>query len=295
MSRLADAIASGKFLVTAEIAPPKGVNISKAVEDAMLLSRWVSGMNVTDQQASIMRMAPLALCRILKDKGVEPIMQMTCRDRNRIALQSDLLGAAALGIENVLCLTGDPTGTGDHPDAKPVFDVDVVTLIRAASTLQAGTDLAGNKLDGAPQFLLGCVATPGATPLEPELVKLEKKVQAGARFVQTQAVYDLAEFERFMAFAKKLNVAVLGGIILLKSGNQARFMTKNIPGVRVPDALVQEMDAAPNKVEACVSIASRTIKALRGMCQGAHIMAIGWERHVPAVVEAAGLAPAPAV
>ncbi|MEE9285492.1 MAG: methylenetetrahydrofolate reductase [Dehalococcoidia bacterium] len=289
MSRFADKIESGKFLVTAELEPPKGVDLAKALATADLLRSVTDAINVTDQQASVMRAAPWAVCRVLLDRGLEPIMQMTARDRNRIALQSDLLAAAILGIENVLCLTGDPTGTGDHPDAKPVFDLNVVAMVEAAATLQRGQDIAGHQLQGAPRFCVGAVANPGARPLEPELVKLEKKVKAGARFIQTQAVYDLNEFADFVEQTKHLDVAVLAGIILLKSGNQARYMNEHIPGIHVPDHLIEEIESSQDRPETSVEIAARTVKGLRGLCQGVHLMAMGWERHIPAVLKTAGL------
>lgn len=290
MSRFAEALDSGRFLVTAEVEPPKGVDLTAVFEKAGILQGITDAVNVTDQQASVMRSSPWAVCRVLKDQGLEPIMQVTARDRNRIALQADILAANIIGIENFLFLTGDPTGTGDHPDAKPVFDLDVVAIIKAAASLQAGKDMAGHDLQGAPRLCLGAVANPGARPLEPELVKLEKKVQAGARFVQTQAVYDVQEFAAFMEKIKHLKVAVLAGIIPLKSGNQARFMNKNIPGIRVPDPLIAEMDEAKDKGAKSVEIASRTVKELRGLARGIHVMALGWEKRIPAVLEASGLA-----
>ena len=271
MSRFADKIESGKFLVTAELEPPKGVDLTKALATADILKDVTDAVNVTDQQASVMRAAPWAICRVLLDRGLEPIMQMTARDRNRIALQSDLLAASILGIENVLCLTGDPTGTGDHPDAKAVFDLNVVAMVEAARSLQDGRDIAGHELQGAPRFCVGAVANPGA------------------RFIQTQAVYDLDEFADFIEQTKHLNVAVLAGIILLKSANQARFMNEKIPGIRVPDSLIDEIDGSQDRPATSVEIAARTIRGLQGLCSGVHIMAMGWERHIPAVLRTAGL------
>ena len=289
MSSFSEAIQSGKFVITAEVEPPKGTDLSKVYAMADILRDMTDAVNVTDQQASVMRAAPWAVCRMLKDRGLDPIMQMTARDRNRIALQSDMLAAAILGIENVLCLTGDPTGTGDHPDAKPVFDLDVVAMVKAARSLSEGSDMAGHDLQGAPNLFVGAVANPGAKPLEPELVKLEKKVEAGARFVQTQGVFDVEEFATFREQTKHMPVAVLAGIIMLKSANQARFMNENIPGIRVPDDLIQEIDAAENKGDKSIEIAARTIRQLQGLAEGVHLMAMGWERRLPAVVEAAGI------
>lgn len=289
MSTLRDRLQSGEFVVTTEIGPPKGVDIKEMLEDAELLRGKVHAINVTDQQSSVMRLGSLAMCHILIKQGLEPVFQMTCRDRNRIALQSDLLSAYVLGIENVLCLTGDYVTLGDHPDAKPVFDLDSVSLLRTARQLQAGKDLSGKDLKGAPKFFLGAVVTPGADPLEPQLMKMERKVEAGAQFFQTQAVYDPAEFERFVKRVSHLKVPILAGIVLLKSAGMARFMNKNVAGVNVPENLIQEMEAAPNKPQKSIEIAARLIRQMKDLCQGIHIMAIGWEKRVPAVLEAAGL------
>ena len=289
MSNLSEALKSGKFVVTTEIGPPKGVDIEEMLEDAELLRGRVDAINVTDQQSSVMRLGSLATCRLLKERGLEPVFQMTCRDRNRIALQSDLLSAYVLGIENVLCLTGDYVSLGDHPDAKPVFDLDSVSLLEGATLLQQGRDLAGKELNGVPRFFLGAVVTPGANPLEPQIIKMEKKVKAGAQFFQTQAVYQPEEFEKFTNQTKHLKVPILLGIVLIKSAGMARFMNKNVAGVHVPEALIEEMDKAGDKRQQSTEIAARLIKDMKGLCQGVHIMAIGWEKMVPAVLDAAGL------
>ncbi len=220
---------------------------------------------------------------------MEPIFQMTCRDRNRIALQSDLLSAYVLGIENVLCLTGDFVALGDHPQAKGVFDLDSVSLLFAAKQLEQGRDLAGKELLGAPQFCLGAVVTPGADPLEPQIIKMEKKVKAGAQFFQTQAVYEPEKFEEFMKTVAYLNVPVSVGIVFLRSPAMARFMNKNVAGVHVPDNLIDEMEQAEDQAKKGLEIAARLIKEMKPLCQGVHIMAIGWEKRVPEVLDAAGL------
>jgi len=289
MSNLSEALKSGKFVVTAEVGPPKGVDIKEMFEDAELFRRRVDAINVTDQQSSVMRLGSLSTCRLLKERGLEPVFQMTCRDRNRIALESDLLSAYVLEIENVLCLTGDHVFLGDHPEAKPVFDLDSVTLLETATQLQQGRDLAGKELKGSPKFFLGAVVSPGADPLEPQIIKMEKKVKVGAQFFQTQAVYEPKEFERFMQQIKHLNVPVLVGIVLLKSAGMARFMNRNVAGVHVPDNLIEEIDKADNKQQKSVEIAARLTKDMKDLCQGVHIMAIGWEKLVPAVLDAAGL------
>ena len=287
--KLLEIFKSGKFAVTSEIGPPKGVDIEEMLNDAELLRGKVDALNVTDQQSSVMRLGSLAVCHLLKMRGLEPVFQITCRDRNRIALQSDLLNAYVLGIENVLCLTGDYISLGDHPGAKPVFDLDSVSLLHAASELQQGQDLAGQKLKGSPSFCLGAVVTPGANPIEPQIMKMEKKVKAGAQFFQTQAVYDPKRFEEFMNQVKHLNVPVMVGIVLLKSAGMARFMNKNVAGVHVPEDLIEEMDEATDRRQESIEIAARLIKEMKDLCQGVHIMPIGWERLVPAVLDAAGL------
>ncbi len=287
--RLTELFAKGKFVVTSEIGPPKGVDVREIFEVADLLKERVDAVNVTDQQSSVMRLGSLATCHLLKERGLEPVFQITCRDRNRIALQSDLLSAYVLGIENVLCLTGDYVTLGDHPGAKPVFDLDSVTLLLAAKRLQEGYDLAGKELKGKPKFFLGAVVTPGAEPLEPQIIKMEKKVRAGAQFFQTQAVYEPRKFEEFMENIGHLNVPVMVGIVLLKSAGMARFMNRNVAGVYVPESLIEEMEEAEDRRKKSVEIAARLIKEMKDLCQGCHIMAIGWEELVPAVLDEAGL------
>jgi len=286
---LREAIKSGKFAVTAEVGPAKGTDIAEYLENAELLKGKVDAVNVTDQQSAVMRLGSLVGCHLLMQKGVEPVFQMTCRDRNRIALQSDLLSASVLGIENVLCLTGDYVTLGDHPDAKPVFDLDSVSLLQAARGLEQGTDLGGKELKGTPKFFLGACVTPGADPLGPQMLKMERKVKAGAEFFQTQAIYEPKKFEAFMKEAEKFGIPVMVGIVLLRSAAMARFMNKNVAGIHVPDELIDEMDQAENKAQKSIEVAARLIKEMKAMCQGAHIMAIGLESRVPAVLEAAGL------
>jgi len=284
-----DLVNKGKYVICAEIGPPKGVDIQEMVETAELMRGKVDALNATDQQSSAMRLGSLATCCILKEKGIEPVFQVTCRDRNRIALQSDLLSAYVLGIENILCLTGDHVSLGDHPQAKPVFDLDSVSLLQAAKELEEGHDLGGKELAGTPKFCLGAVVSPAADPVEPQIIKLEKKVKAGAQFIQTQAVYESKKFEEFMKSVAHLKVPVMVGIVLLKSAGMARFMNKNVAGVHVPDNLIEEMDGAEDRAKKSIEIAARLIKEMKSMCQGVHIMAIGWEKKVPEVLAAAGL------
>lgn len=234
----------------------------------------------------------MATCRLLAERGFDPIMQLTCRDRNRLGLQSDALSAAALGIENLLCLTGDHPQLGDHPQAMPVFDLDSVQLLSAVKALMAGKDMAGNDLEGRPpQFCLGATVNPGADPLEPQLIKMDKKVQAGAEFFQTQAVYEVDKFASFREKAKHLNVPVMAGIVLLKSPAMAKFMNANVAGIHVPDEIINELARAgkEKRVEVSLEISARLIGELKDLCQGIHIMSLGWERHIPAVLQMAGL------
>jgi len=286
---LREKLQNGKFVVTAEIGPAKGVDIHEFNENAELLKGRVDAVNCTDQQSAVMRLGSLAACYLLKQKSIEPVFQMTCRDRNRIALQSDLLSAYVMGVENVLCLTGDYVTLGDHPDAKPVFDLDSVSLLYAARQLEQGKDLASKELKGTPKFFLGACVTPGADPVEPQLIKMERKVKAGAQFFQTQAIYEPKTFEAFMKEAKKFGVPILAGIVVLRSAGMAKFMNKNVAGIHVPDELINEMDKAENKLQKGVEIAARLINEMKGMCQGTHIMAIGLESKVPAILDAAKL------
>ena len=284
-----DKVKANKFIVTSEIGPPKGIDIKEALEDADLIKGKVDAINVTDLQSSVMRLGSLAVCHLLKDRSIEPIFQIACRDRNRLALQSDLLSAAALGIENVLALTGDYTTLGDHPEAKPVFDLGSIELLDVIKTLQEGKDMKGNALKGAPKFCVGAVVNPGADPLEPEIIKMEKKISSGALFFQTQAVYDIELFKRFLDAAKHLKTTILAGIVLLKSAGMAKYMNKNVAGVFVPDSLIKEMEETKDKSAQSIEIAARLIKDLKPLCQGIHIMPIGWDRKVPLVLSAAEL------
>jgi len=288
---LREVLESGKFAVTVQVDPAKGVDVAEFLNNAELLRDKVDAVNVSEQQSAVMRLGSLAGCCLLKQKGIEPVLHMTCRDRNRIALQSDLLNAYVLGIENVLCLTGDDIDLGDHrQQAKPVFDLDdSVALLQAARGLEQGKDLAGKELRGAPRFFLGACVTPGADPVEPEFIKMEKKAKAGAQFFQTRAVYEPKRFETFMREAKKFGVPMLVGIMLLKSAAMARFMNRNVAGIYVPDEFLDEMEKAENKVQKSIELAARLITEMKHMCQGIHIMAMGWESRVPAILDTAGL------
>lgn len=283
----------GKFVVTCEVAPPKGTNLDKFKHHIVLLKDKVDAMNVTDHQSSVMRFPSIGGCLLVKELGGEAILQMTCRDRNRLALQADLLFAYSRGIDNVLCLTGDSIMLGDHKEAKSVFDLDSSQLLRTVRILENGKDIGGNDLDGGVSFCAGAIVTPEADPLEPQLIKFEKKIEAGADFIQTQAVYDLDKFKEFMGYARQFNIKILAGIILLTSAPMARFMNKNIAGVFVPQLLIDEL-AAATKGQALtkgIEIAGRMIKRIKEekICDGVHIMAIGKEEKVPEIMAAAGL------
>jgi 5,10-methylenetetrahydrofolate reductase len=290
--KLIERFEQGKFVITCEAGPPKGIEIEGLLDELESLRDKVDAFNVTDLQSSVMRVGSLATCRLLKDRNLEPIMQLTCRDRNRLGLQSDVLSAAVLGIENLLCLTGDHPSLGDHPDAMPVFDLDSVQLLSAVKLLMEGKDMAGNDLEGQPpQFCLGAAVNPGAEPLEPQLMKMEKKVGAGAEFFQTQAVYEVDKFAVFMEKVKHLKVPVMAGIVFLKSPGMAKFMNANVAGIHVPDELIEELASVDKekRVEKSIEISARLIRQLRQLCQGIHIMPLGWERHVSAVLDMAGL------
>lgn len=288
-----DALQSGDFIVTAEVGPPKGTDITEMKAHISLLKDKVHGLNMTDNQSSVMRLSSLVGCHIIKEMGGVPILQMTGRDRNRMALQSDLLSASVLGIDTVLCLTGDHIGLGDHKEAKPVHDLESLQILKAIRTLESGNDMGGNPLTGAPKFCAGAVVTPEADPIEPQLMKFEKKVRAGAEFFQTQAVYDLDAFKRFMDYAGKFDVKILAGIVLLTSARMATYMNQNVAGISVPESLVTEMAGAPKggALQKGIEIAGRMIRKIKeeGIAHGVHIMAIGKETAVPDILQAANL------
>lgn len=291
--RITELFQDGEFVITAEVGPPKGIHIDGMVEEAKKYLSGVHAVNVTDNQSSVMRLGSLATCKVLKDAGLNPIFQLTCRDRNRIALQSDLLSAAMLGIDNVLALTGDHTKLGDHPQAKPVFDLDSVSLLHTMSTLEKGVDLGGNELIGEPpRFAKGAVVSPCSDSVDAQLVKMERKVMAGAEYFQTQAVFEPEKFIRFMERAKEFGKPVQVGIIIPKSVGMCKFMNNNVAGVHIPDALLDELRADKEKTKAGITgveIAARIIRECRPYCQGVHIMTLGWEAKIPDLLAQAGL------
>jgi len=277
--------------------PPKGTDVGTMLQHIEMLKDKVHGLNVTDNHSAIMRMGSLVVCGEIARRGGDPIFQATCRDRNRLALQSDLLSADFLGIEAVLCLTGDHPLVGDHKEAKPVFDFDSVHLIQCCNKMNDGFDWAGNTMNGATGFYIGAVVTPEADPLEPQLYKFARKVEAGAHFFQTQAVYDMNNFERFMERAREITsgteVKVMAGIVVLTSLGMAHYMNRSVPGIMVPQVLIDELAGVP-KEEALhkgIEIAARHIRFCKdnAVCDGVHIMAIGKEEVIPEILEMAGL------
>lgn len=284
MSQLSKNLAAGQFVVTAEVAPPKGADLAPVLAVAEKL-QGVTAVNVTDNQGANMRLSALVLAGELQRRGIEPVLQLTCRDRNRVALQSDLLGAAALGIENLLLLSGDHSKFGDHPDARPVFDLDAVQLLDVVAGLNRGGDMAGKPLAGSPCFFPGAAVNPAAEPFELVLQKVRKKVDSGARFFQTQAVFTRCELERLAASVMPLGVPVLAGILLVRNAKMARFLNANIPGMCVPDAVVARLEQAADPLLEGVAIARETVGWAREFCQGVHLMTLGFEDKIPEILQ----------
>ncbi len=289
MSKLSRQLDRGRFAVTTEIVPPKGTDIDETIEVARSLWPHVQAININENPHAVMRISSLAVSRLLVENGMEPVVHVTTRDKNRLALQSDLLGAAVLGIENVLVVSGDHQSLGDHKEAKPVYDLDTVQMLHVVSRLMSGEDLAGNPLAGTPRFFPGAAVNPQAEIPELEIIKMEKKALAGARFFQTQAVYDLEALAAFMERIGRLKVKVLAGIVPLKSARMGRFMNENIPGIRVPDALLERMEKAADREAESLAITRDLIAGCRDICDGVHLMTIGWYHKVSALLE--GLVP----
>jgi len=279
MSHLRESLAAGQFVITTEMEPPKGTDLSHFLSTARLLKGQVHAVNVTDNQRAIMRLSSVGGSTLLLREGLEPILQVTCRDRNRMALQSDLLAAWALGIRNVLVMTGDPVEAGDHPMAKPVFDVDSTSLLKLIAQLNANSDGAGHPLEGGSDFFCGATVNPCIEPLEPELQRFTEKVEAGARFFQTQAIYDLEAFGRFMAVTQRLPVHIIAGLIPLRSAKMARFLNEKVPGIRVPIAMIEDLEKASDPLEKGLEIAVRLVEGLKGLCHGIHLMVVGKEKN----------------
>lgn len=291
--KITERFAKGEFVVTAEVGPQKGCHIDDMTQEAVKYLSHIAAVNVTDNQSSVMRMCTLAACKALKDAGLDPIYQLTCRDRNRMALESDLLGAAYFGIDNILCLTGDHPKLGDHPQAKPVFDLDSVSLLHTVKKLEEGVDLGGNELVGEPpKFAKGAVVSPCSDSVDAQLMKMERKVMAGAEYFQTQAVFEPEKFIAFMEKAKQFGKPVQVGIIIPKNVGMCKFMNNNVAGIHVPDQMLEELRADKEKTKAGITgveIAARIIRECKPYCQGVHIMSLGWESKIPGLLELAGI------
>jgi 5,10-methylenetetrahydrofolate reductase len=268
------------------LGPPKGTNLEPFFKQAGFLKGSVDAVNVTDQQAGLMKLGSLTSCHLLRDFGIEPVMQITCRDKNRLALQSELLSASVLGIQNILVLTGDPIAIGDHPQAKPVFDLDVTELMSVIKKLESGVDMTDHKLDGVPQFSIGAALNPCGDDRDTEISKTKKKIEKGAEFFQTQGVFDPSRFKKFIEryVQEGLKAPLLAGIILLKSAKMANFMNEKIPGIHIPQGLIDRLQNARDAKKESVAIACETIQAIRPAIQGVHLMAIGWEELIPEIV-----------
>jgi len=299
-TNLEKVLESGRFAVTTEAGPPKGTNAEVIQRKADLLRNCCDAVNVTDNQTAIVRMSSLAGCMLLKQQGVEPVMQIVCRDRNRIAIQSDVLGAVTLGIGNILCLSGDHQKLGNHPEAKGVFDIDSTQLIQTLKNMRDEKKfINGDEVAGEVPIFIGAAANPFADPFELRVARLAKKIKAGADFIQTQAVYDVAKFARWMEMVTERGLDkkthILAGVIPIKSAGMARYMRDYVAGVSIPDEIVTKMEKAENAEEEGARIALEIIEQLKEIpgVHGIHIMAIGWEKKVPEIVEQAGLLPRP--
>ncbi len=290
LSNLEKDLGEGKFVLTSEFSPPKGAESRKIEENAGLLINLVVAANVSGLQGSNLSMSAIECSCILRNYGLEPVLQITCRDRNRLALQSDLLSAYVMGIKNILVLTGDYTTIGDHPGSKPVFDLDSVQLLHTISRLEEGYDLSGNELTKKPMFFKGAAVNPEANTeasYELQLIKMKKKVDHGAQFFQTMPVFNENKFFEFIERTKDLNidVPIIVGIQLIKSKRMADYINKNIPGVNVPQSIIDRIDKTKDKVSISIDIASSTINKIKKVCQGIHIGAQGWEKHIPRLIE----------
>ena len=293
---------AGKFVVTSECGPPRGSDPEVIRKKGELLKGVVDAVNVTDNQTSIVRMSSLASCLILKEMGFDPIWQLVCRDRNRIAIQSDILGAAALGINNILCLSGDHQSFGDHPKAKNVYDIDSIQLINTVRMLRDdGKFLGGEEVKGKPSLFIGAAENPFGDPFEIRAMRLGKKVKVGCDFIQTQGIYNMEKFGKWMEMVRDRGLhercAILAGVIPLKSAGMAKHMKKNVPGMDVPDSLIERLSGVPKEKQAeegikiCVEMIQQ-LKEVKGV-RGVHIMAIEWEQKVAEIAKAAGLLPRP--
>jgi methylenetetrahydrofolate reductase (NADPH) len=301
-SKLQKILSEDKFAVTTEVGPPRGANAEVVREKASRLKGYVDAINITDNQTAIVRMSSIASCAHLVQMGIEPVMQMVTRDRNRIALQSDILGAYSLGVRNILCLSGDHQTFGNQPEAMNVYDIDSIHLINMVKAMRdEGKDMSGFELNVAPQMFIGAAENPFADPFEFRVVRLAKKVAAGVNFIQTQCVYDVKRFKEWMgqAYEKGLTekVHILAGVTPLKSARMAKYMATRVSGIKIPEAIIKRMEGVSKEQSASegIQICLETIQELRGIkgLHGIHIMSIEWEEKVPEIVKAAGLYPRP--
>jgi len=304
ISKLSTILASGEFAVAAELSPPRGVNLEMIAKDALLLKDYTDAVNVTDNQGGSVRMASIPVCGILKQHGVEPVTQMTVRDRNRLAIQSDLLGAAAMGINNLLCLSGDHGKWGDHPHAKNVYDIDSIQLVRMARNMtEHGCLDSGREISPAPKFFIGAAANPFAPPYEYRPDRLAKKIAAGASFIQTQLTYNLDRFQAYMTKVRELGLDekayIMAGVGPLKSARQAKFMANKVAGMDVPEEIAERMRKTPkaSQEEEGIRICCEIIEQVREIpgVAGIHIMAVHWAEAVPEIIKRMGLTPRPNV
>jgi methylenetetrahydrofolate reductase (NADPH) len=287
---LQQALDQGRFAITAEVMPPRGGDPARTLEAARALSGWVDAVNVTDGSRAVMRMSSLAMCRLLLDEGIEPVLQLACRDRNRIALQADLLGAHALGLRNLLCLTGDPVRAGDQPRARAVNELEAVRLLQLVAQFNAGVDpVLGPLPDGPTALFAGAAADPQSPSWSGLRRRVERKKAAGARFIQTQMVTDAAALRRFVEeIAAPLQLPVLAGVFLLKSAKNAAFINRVVPGVHIPQAVIDRLASAADPAAEGIAIAAEQVQIYRNLAQGVHLMAIKAEERIPAILELAG-------
>ncbi len=289
------ALRAGEFLITAEVAPPKGGCPQHMLEQALHLKAWTHAVNITDGSRAVMRMSSWAAALLLQHHGIEPVCQMACRDRNRIALQADLMGASALGIHNILALTGDPITSGDYPKARAVFDLEAVRLLQTIQKLNGGLDANDKPLpDGATQLFVGAAVDPQLSSWSSLQKRFERKVETGAQFFQSQMIVDFDRLEKFMdQIANPHGKPVLAGIFLLKSAKNAQFINRNVPGVSIPDWMIERLEKAADPLQEGMAIAAEQVRMARDLCQGVHMMAVRREDLIPAILELAGLQPIP--
>jgi methylenetetrahydrofolate reductase (NADPH) len=293
VSNFASAIQAGEFLVTAEVAPPKGCQPDHMLEQALKLKPWTHAVNLTDGSRAVMRMSSFSAALLLQKHGIEAVCQMACRDRNRVALQADLLGASALGIHNILALTGDPITAGDFPKARAVFDLESVRLLQTIQKLNAGLDANEKQLpDGGTALLAGAAVDPQISSWSSLQRRFERKVEAGAQFFQSQMIVDFERLEKFMTqIAAPYGKPVLAGIFLLKSAKNAQFINRNVPGVSIPDSIIERLEKAADPLQEGVAIAAEQVRIARDLCQGVHMMAVKREDLIPDILALAGLKP----